>query len=110
MLDLQIISSIENNKFSFLVLFLVATPPPSHPNLPAGDHQGSIFGPLFRLLHINDIISNIGLLVQIDDTSLFIIVDYGVIAAGCIYTDLDKISTFSLNETYLHAKSADIRR
>ena len=59
--------------------------------------QESSLGPLLFLLYINDIVQDIGSNIRLfaDDTSLFIIVDDPVTAAGCINTDLDKISNWA---------------
>ena len=63
----------------------------------AGEPQGSILGPLLFLVHINDIVRDIGSNIRLfaDDTGLFIIVDNPVTAADSLNTDLTKISQWA---------------
>ena len=60
----------------------------------AGGSSGVNSWPLLFLVYINNIVVDIGSHIRLfaDDTSLYIFVDDPVTAAGCLYTDLQKIT------------------
>ena len=66
-------------------------------NISAGVPQGSILGPLFFLIYMNDLTQNLKCSVKLfaDDTSLFTIVQDPAIAARDINHDLDLITLWA---------------
>ena len=65
--------------------------------LSSGVPQGSILGPLFFLIFINDIVSDIACNIRLfaDDTSMYLVVENPNIAAATLQSDIDKVSNWA---------------
>ena len=91
---LTLISSFLNNRFQRIILngHLSDLPP-----VKAAVTQGSILGPLFFLVYINDLSEKMTSTVKLfsDDTSLFSVVNEPNISANEINKDLELISEWS---------------
>ena len=91
---LTLISSFLNNRFQRIILngHLSDLPP-----VKAAVPQGSILGPLFFLVYINDLSEKMTSTVKLfsDDTSLFSVVNEPNISANEINKDLELISEWS---------------
>ena len=85
--SLNLIESFLSNRFQWVVLNGQLS---SWTSVYAGVPQGSILGPLFFLIYINDLSKDISLTVKLfaDDTSIFSVVDDVIWVRGLVVSDL----------------------
>ena len=88
---LKLVESFLSNRYQRVVLYGQAS---SWADVKAGVPQGSILGPLFFLIYINDLSENLKSTVKLfaDDTSLFHVVKDPNTSAEILSHDLTRIS------------------
>ena len=91
---LELIKNFLSNRFQRVVLNGQTS---EWEKINAGVPQGSILGPLFFLIYINDLNDGISAIVKLfaDDTSLFSIVQNRNNSASQVNNDLDKINDWA---------------
>ena len=91
---LKLVESFLSNRYQRVVLYGQAS---SWADVKAGVPQGSILGPLFFLIYINDLSENLKSTVKLfaDDTSLFHVVKDSNTSAEILNHDLTRISEWA---------------